>query len=215
MATHQDTTRRLLEEAGRTYTAQAGIKLADKPAALYQLVVLSVLLSTRIKADIAVAAAGELIRAGMGTPKGMLAASWQDRVDALGRAHYKRYDESTATALGEGAQLLLDKYGGDLRKLRDRADRDPKKIRELVTEIPRIGPVGANIFAREAQAVWPELRPSLDRKALDGARRVGLPASADKLSELTSDERLAELAAALVRVSLDRKLADQVNSPAG
>ena len=71
----------------------------------------------------------------MGTPKAMLEASWQDRVDALGRAHYKRYDESTATALGDGALLLLDEYAGDLRKLRDRADRNPKKIRGLADPV--------------------------------------------------------------------------------
>ncbi|HEY0575223.1 MAG TPA: endonuclease [Pseudonocardia sp.] len=210
MANHDDTARRLLDEAGRTYADEAGIRLTDQPAPLYRLLVLSVLLSTRIKADIAVAAARELADAGMGTPKAMLEASWQDRVDALGRAHYKRYDESTATALGDGAQLLLDEYSGDLRELRNRADGDPKKIRELLTAFPRLGPVGADIFAREAQAVWPELRPALDRKTLDGARRVGLPADPAALTKLTSDDRLAELAAALVRVALDKKLADAV-----
>jgi hypothetical protein len=210
MANQDDTARRLLDEAGRTYADEAGIRLTDQPAPLYRLLVLSVLLSTRIKADIAVAAARELADAGMGTPKAMLEASWQDRVDALGRAHYKRYDESTATALGDGAQLLLDEYSGDLRELRNRADGDPKKIRELLTAFPRLGPVGADIFAREAQAVWPELRPALDRKTLDGARRVGLPADPAALTKLTSDDRLAELAAALVRVALDKKLADAV-----
>jgi hypothetical protein len=45
--------------------------------------VLSVLLSTRIKADLAMAAASTLVRAGMGTVARMRAASWQDRVDAL------------------------------------------------------------------------------------------------------------------------------------
>jgi hypothetical protein len=210
MANHDDTARRLLDEAGRTYADEAGIRLTDQPAPLYRLLVLSVLLSTRIKADIAVAAARELADAGMGTPKAMLEASWQDRVDALGRAHYKRYDESTATALGDGAQLLLDEYSGDLRELRDRADGDPKKIRELLTAFPRLGPVGADIFAREAQAVWPQLRPALDRKTLDGARRVGLPADPAALAKLTSDEQLATLAAALVRVALDKKLADAV-----
>lgn len=206
----RDTMKTLLAEAGRTYAAQAGIKLADKPAPLYRLLVLSILLSTRIKADIAVAAARELASAGMGTPKGMVEASWQDRVDALGRAHYKRYDEQTATALGDGAHLLLDQYGGDLRKLRAKADRDPDRIRKLLTAFPRLGPTGANIFAREAQSVWPELRPALDGKALDGARLVGLPGSAPKLAALTTDDRLAELAAALVRVSLDKKLAEKV-----
>jgi hypothetical protein len=205
-----DTVDRLLDEAGQTYAAQAGIRLEDKPAALYRLLVLAVLLSTRIRADIAVAAARELVSAGLGTPKAMLEASWQDRVDALGRAHYKRYDESTATALGDGARLLLDEYRGDLRRLRERAAGDPVKIKELLTEFPRLGPVGADIFAREAQAVWPELAPGLDGKALDGARRVGLPDSAEELTALVPRQRLAELASALVRVALDKKLAERV-----
>jgi hypothetical protein len=198
-----DTVRALLDKAGRTYADEAGIKLADKPAPLYQLLVLSTLLSTRIKADIAVAAALELKR--YGTPKKMLDASWQDRVDALGRAHYVRYDESTATALGDGAQLLLDEYAGDLRKLR--GDDLARNLRRF----PKMGPVGVDIFCREAQAVWPELRPYLDRKTLDGARRVGLPADPDKLAKLARDD-VPRLAAALVRVSLDKKLADAVRA---
>lgn len=125
---------RMLERSGTTYAEQAGITLRDQPAPLYRLLVLSVPLSTRIKADIGVAAATELHRSGMGTPERMLAASWQDRVDALGRAHYKRYDESTATALGDGAEMLRESYRGDLRALRRGADRDPDRIRSLLTD---------------------------------------------------------------------------------
>ena len=158
----------LLERAGPTYADEAGIRLADKPAPLYRLLVLSVLLSTRIKADIAVAATAELVRAGFGTPAHMREASWQDRVDALGRAHYKRYDESTATALGEGAELLRDEYRDDLRKLRERAEGDPARIRELLTAFPRLGPVGADIFCRDAQAVWPRAATCVRRQ---GPRR--------------------------------------------
>jgi co-chaperonin GroES (HSP10) len=202
--------RELLTRAGRTFAAEADITVKDKPAPLYRLLVLCVLLSTRIKADIAVAAAAELARSGMRTPKTMLEASWQDRVDALGRASYKRYDESTATALGEGAQLLVEQYSGDLRKLRSQADNDPDRIRELLTQFPRLGPVGADIFAREAQAVWPELRPSLDAKALDGARRIGLPDSPKELAALVDGDKSASFAAALVRVALDKELAEQI-----
>src|SRR4051812_32817652 len=96
----KDKVERLLDAAGRTYAAEAGIKLTDTPSALYRLLVLSVLMSAPIQASIAAAAAKELIKAGMGTPRKMAGASWQDRVDALGRGHYVRYDESTATALG-------------------------------------------------------------------------------------------------------------------
>ncbi|MDQ4118205.1 MAG: endonuclease [Actinomycetota bacterium] len=210
MTDHSATVAALLERAGQTYADEAGIRLADKPAPLYRLMVLTVLLSTPINASLAVAAARELVDAGMGTPKGMRDASWQDRVDALGRAHYRRYDEQTATALGDGAQLLLDDYGGDLRRLRRDAEGDPSRIRELLTRFPRLGPTGADIFAREAQTVWTELRPTLAGKATDGAKRLGLPADEKTLAGLVADHRLAEFAAALTRVALDGKLADEV-----
>lgn len=199
-----DTVRALLDKAGRTYADEAGIKLADKPSPLYRLLVLSTLLSTRIKADIAVAAAREL--KAYGTPRKMLDASWQDRVDALGRAHYVRYDESTATALGDGAQFLLDEYRGDLRTIR--GDDLAKHLRRF----PRMGPVGVDIFCREAQAVWPELRPYLDKKTLDGAKKIGLPADPEELAKQVSGDDLPRLSAALVRVSLDKKLADAVRA---
>lgn len=59
--------RKLLDQAGRTYASEAGIRLADTPSPLYRLLVLSVLLSTRIRADIAVAASRELTKAGCTT----------------------------------------------------------------------------------------------------------------------------------------------------
>ncbi|THA71215.1 endonuclease [Streptomyces sp. A0958] len=196
------TVKRLLDEHGQTYAEEAGIRLKDTPMPLYQLLTLCVLFSVRIKADIAVAAARELFDAGMRTPRGMADATWQDRVDALGRAHYRRYDESTATALGEGAQLVLDRYHGDLRRLRDEAGGDAGRLRELLREFPRIGPVGADIFSREAQGVWPELRPAFDKRAQGAADELGLPHSPDKLAALVGDDDLPRLAAALVRVEL-------------
>lgn len=201
------TVRRLMDGYGQTHAEEAGITLRNTPAPLYQLLTLCVLFSVRIKADIAVAAARELFAAGMRTPRAMADSSWQDRVDALGRAHYRRYDESTATALGHGAELVLDRYHGDLRRLRDAADGDPDRIRELLREVPRIGPVGADIFCREAQGVWPELRPSFDGRARGAAAELGLPSSPEGLARLVDTEALPRLAAALVRVGLSKNAA--------
>lgn len=206
--------RSLLDTCGRTYAEEAGIKLADRPGPLYQLLVLTVLLSTRIRASVAIAAARELFAAGFGTPERMRSASWQQRVNALGRAHYVRYDESTSTALGEGAELVVNEYHGDVRRLRDRAGGDVRKLRQLLQQVPRIGPVGADIFCREAQAVWPQLRPYLDRRALDGARRLGLPADPQRLAKLVPDRDLARLSAGLVHVTLDQDLVKQVKQAA-
>lgn len=124
----------LLDRFGRTSAEQAGIRLADRPSPLYQLLVLATLLSARISGDIAVAAAKELFAAGYRTPQRMRQATWQDRVDALGWGGYRRYDERTSTMLGEAAVQLLDRWSGDLRKLRDDAGGEPKRIRALLTE---------------------------------------------------------------------------------
>ncbi|MEU5980433.1 endonuclease [Streptomyces sp. NPDC047315] len=204
----RSTVRRLMLEYGRTHAAEAGIRLRNTPAPLYQLLTLCVLFSVRIKADIAVAAARELFAAGMRTPRAMAQASWQSRVDALGRAHYRRYDEGTATALGAGAGLVVDRYGGDLRRLREAGDGDPGRLRELLQEVPRIGPVGADIFCREAQGVWPELRPAFDARARHAAAELGLPSTPEGLARLVAADDLPKLAAALVRVELSRAADD-------
>ncbi|WBB95946.1 MULTISPECIES: hypothetical protein [unclassified Solwaraspora] len=192
----------LLDRQGRTFSVEAGIALADRPAPLYQLLVLATLLSARISAGVAVAGARELFAAGYRTPAAMCAAGWQDRVDALGRGHYRRYDERTATMLGDGAELCHQRWGGDLRRLHAEGGDDPAVLRRLLTMFPGIGPTGADIFLREAQAVWPGLRPYLDKRVVTGARKLDLPTSPRRLAALVGERDLPRFAAALVRVSL-------------
>lgn len=213
--TRRDVMRALLDGYGRTYAAEAGIRLKDTPQPLYRLLVLADLLSTRIRADIAVATAKELSAAGMRDPGRMAAATWQQRVDALGRGGYRRYDESTARRLGEGAELVHDRYGGDLRRLRERAGGDVGAIRTLLQDFPGVGPTGADIFLREVQAVWPEAAPYIDGKALQGARALDLPDTPAALVRLADGAEPAVLAAALVRVALDKHAPDAVRESAG
>ncbi|MCL2582852.1 MAG: endonuclease [Streptosporangiales bacterium] len=195
----------LLDRHGQTYAEEAGIRLADRPGPLYELHVLATLLSARISAGIATAAARELFAAGCRTPGAMRDASWQERVDALGRGHYRRYDERTSTMLGDAAVQLEDEYGGDLRRLRDEADGDAGGIARRLTRFPGIGPAGASIFLREVQETWPSVAPYADGKMADGARKAGLPAGRDALTGLLArDPHPAVLAAALVRESLRR-----------
>lgn len=195
--------RRLLERHGRTYAEEAGIDLdRGGPSALFQLLVLALLLSARISGSIALAAARALFDRDYTTPRKMVDASWQDRVDALGEGHYLRYDESTATYLGETAQLVLDRYGGTLEPLREAANRDPVQIGKRLQEFQGVGPTGAAIFCRDAQRVWPELQPFVDDKALRAAKQLGLGNSAQALAERLGDQDLSLLASALVRADL-------------
>ncbi|MFF9902057.1 endonuclease [Streptomyces olivaceus] len=198
--------RELVAAHGQTYADEAGIRLKDTPQPLYRLLVLAHLLSARISGSIAVAAARALGEAGLRDPRRMAHADWQERVDALGRGGYRRYDERTATQLGKEAELLSDRWGGDLRRLREEADGEVPEVRRLLQEFNGVGPTGADIFLREAQLVWPEAAPFVDRKALQGAERLGLPKDPDRLLGLAGKTEPAVLAAALVRAAVDKEV---------
>jgi endonuclease III len=212
VSSHQDTARTVLDRYGATYAAAAGIRLKDQPAPLFQLLVLAQLLSARIGTDIAVATAGELFASGWTTPQRMRDAARSSLIQALGRGGYRRYDERTATQLRDMSQLVLDRYAGDLRRLAQEADGDARTAGRLVQEVKGIGPTGAAVFLREAQAVWPWIRPYLDDRARAGARRIGLPEDAEQLAGLVADDELAPFAAGLVRISLLPKRVDPLGS---
>lgn len=195
--------RALLERHGRTFAQEIGIPVEKgTPSPLFRLLCASLLFSTRIGAGIAVRAAKALAQAGWTTPEKMADAPWEERARVLNESGYARYDERTSTMLGETSRMLLDRYGGDLRRLREEAGRDPREERNLLKEFKGIGEVGADIFFREAQAVWEELYPFADKRALGEAGKLGLPEDAEALSRLVGKEDCPRLAAALVRAGL-------------
>jgi endonuclease III len=200
--------RRLLNNAGTTYAEEAGIRLKDQPMPLFQLLTLCMLASKPIDAAIAMQAARELFRAGLRTPQSVLKANRADMISAFGRAHYVRYDESSATRLVDIAAAVRDDYGGDLRKL---ATKDVKATVRLLKQFNGIGDTGADIFLREIQDVWTWARPYFDKRAVSAARQLGLPTDPDELSALAPRNN-SKLAAALVRVSLDDELREKVTS---
>ncbi len=206
---------RLVAAAGRTYCSEAGFTLRNKPAPLFQLLTLSILLAKPVSPDLGVEACRQLRLAGLATPSRLVDATWQQRVDALGVAHYRRYDESTATILGKAAEFVIERYRGDLRRLAESSYHRPDEAARLLGEVPGIGPTGANIFLREVQTVWSWLRPFLDDQVLAGARRLGLPRSRKGLAQWLGSGDSTVAIASLVRVSLDDDLADSVRSGSG
>ena len=201
--------RRLLDVAGTTYADEARIKISDKPMPLFQLLVLCMLASKPIDASIAMAAARELFKAGLRTPKAVLASDRQTMIRAFGRAHYVRYDESSATRLTDMAERVRDDYSGDLRELVNGTGQDVAAVKRKLKKFKGIGDTGADIFLREVQDVWPWVRPYFDDRTTRTAKRLGLPAKPDKLGALAPRAN-ARLAAALVRVSLDDEVRRRV-----
>lgn len=193
----------LLARHGRTFSDEAGISLRDTPAPLFQLLVLSILLSARIDAAIAVSATRAIIDQGWTTPEKVSSSSWEERAATLNEAGYARYDERTARMLADTTETLIDEYDGDLRMLRERADHDPDTERRLIQQFSGIGEVGAAIFSREVQLVWEEMFPFADERALRCADRLELGDEITALQRYTEDQNeLTRLVAALVRCDL-------------
>lgn len=193
----------LLRRHGRTYADEIGVDLAAGGAdAQFQLLVFALLASTRIRAEVAADACRALFGAGWTTPTATASATWQDRTRVLNRSGYARYDESTSRRLENVSRHLLDAYDGDLGKLREAAYRVPATERAKVREFDGVGPVGADIFLREVQAVWDELRPYVDDRARATARELDLPDEPAELANLVSKHDLTRLVAALVRARL-------------
>jgi hypothetical protein len=204
MATQKDTVRALLDRHGRTFADELGIDVAkNTPAALFRLLCAATLMSARISSSIAVEATRNLAKRGWRSPAKLAESTWEQRVTALNDAGYTRYQERTATMLGDLTEHLLARYGGDLRKLREEGERNPKAERRLLKQFKGLGDVGVDIFFREVQVAWEELVPFADRRALDAAGRLKLPKDARKLAKLAGDKDYPRLVAALVRVELD------------
>jgi endonuclease III len=199
----RDTARALLDAHGRTFAEELGINVArGTPAPLFRLLCAAMLMSARIDARIATEAARKLAERGWRSPRALAESTWEQRVKALNEAGYTRYQERTATMLGDLTEHLLDAWKGDLRRLRDAAERDPAQERKLLNEFKGVGDVGVDVFFREAQVAWDELLPFADRRAIDAASRLGLPRDPRRLMKLAGETHYPRLVAALVRVEL-------------
>jgi endonuclease III len=205
----EERARRLLEVAGTTYAAEAGVKITDKPMPLFQLLVLCMLASKPIDAAVAMTAGRELFKAGLRSPNAVLASDRRTMISAFGRAHYVRYDESSATRLTEMAERVGHDYSGDLREIAEDSRHDVAAAKRMLKRFKGIGDTGADIYLREVQDVWPWVRPYFDDRATAAAKQLGLPAQPAKLGALAPRAN-ARLAAALVRASLDDDVRRQV-----
>lgn len=196
MSTQRDRARDLLEEHGRTFADECGIRVErGTPSVLWQLLLMSHLLSARISSALAVRATRQ-VRRDFTTPQRMADATHRQVHDALSRGDYLR-TRRTATMLRQTARSVLDDHGGDLRRLRDSSD--PAAALQRFSGIREIG---AEVFLREVQVVWQELRPFAGSRALEQARAHGLPDDPAALAALVHEDDVPRLMAALVRSGL-------------
>ena len=204
----------ILRTHGRTFSDELGIRVErNTPSPLFRLLVFALLSSARISHRLAIKAAKALSREGWNTPKKMTQATWEHRAHVLNRSGYARYDESTSRMLEDTSNILQEEYKGDLRNLREEAERDPKRERILLKKFKGIGDVGVDIFFREVQVAWDELVPFADNRVLKAARRLGLGNDVSDLHKIVKGRDFVRLVAGLVRVELKNDSSPRELSP--
>ncbi|KAL9029154.1 MAG: hypothetical protein Q9196_002568 [Gyalolechia fulgens] len=199
----------LLSKYGSLPLASLGLPSpsSSTPENVLALVYNAMLTSARISHELAYKSVKCLIDAGYQDIEALSKSTWQERTELLTRGGYTRYREKTATALGDLADFVNDKYGGDLNQLLEEANSSAAQVRRLLKEIKGIGNVGIDIFCDTAQGIWPCLAPFIDPRSMKTAQQCGLGEDLNAIWETTNKdpERMCRLAAALTTVRLEKK----------
>ncbi len=136
-----------------SYARHLGIDLASKKEReVFKWFLACLLFGKPIQTEIAEQAYRELVAARLTSPDAILRAGWDKLVLLLDRAHYVRYDFSTATKLLDVCQELKRRYG-TLRNLLAQA-RTASELSQKLQELKHIGPVTTRIFLREVRPIW-------------------------------------------------------------
>lgn len=93
-----------------------------------------------------------LLRAGATSLRALSNYSWEAIVVVLDKAHYTRYDFSTATKLLTIANYIITTYGSVCGMLKACKNKD--EFEKQFLALPGVGPVTTEIFMREVAPLW-------------------------------------------------------------
>lgn len=134
--------------------SELGIDLTPEDnSSLFKWFLASFLMGKRIQAPIAAQAYRVIVEEeGRDTARKLQHCTSRELVAMLGRAHYVRYDESTAQRLLDLSAKLNAQYAGNITQMRD-ASEDRQAFEKRLAEFDGVGPKTIEIFMRDAAAV--------------------------------------------------------------
>lgn len=134
--------------------SELGIALKpDDDASLFKWFIASFLMGKRIQASIAAQAYKVIVEEqGRDTARKLQHCTSRELVAMLGRAHYVRYDETTAQRLLDLSAKLNAEYAGKLTQMRS-ASKDRQAFEKRLGEFDGVGPKTIEIFMRDAATV--------------------------------------------------------------
>ncbi|OQV08403.1 hypothetical protein CLAIMM_12683 [Cladophialophora immunda] len=206
---HGQKIEKLLQHFGGLPLSDTDLEHPDKatPDTILALLLNAILSSTRVSHRIAAKTTALVIKAGYHNLDVLKKSSWEERTEVLTEGGYTHYREKTATFMGQLAELVEEKYEGDLNTILKTTSEDRSKIRAELQKIKGIGDVGIDIFFTTAQHVWTCLAPWVDPRSLKTAEHIGLGNDVQALWEEVDQkpELMCRVACALMDVRLEKK----------
>ncbi len=196
----------LLKEWGGRFSTELGIDIdSGNPGEIFKWFLASILFGARIRQSVAMQTYREFEKRGVLTPDAILKTGWDGLVQILDAGGYARYDFKTATKLLGIAEMLNNRYCGDLNRLHEEA-HDPGDLESRLMEFKGVGRVTVNIFLRELRGIWQKADPLPGDTVIIAAHKLeltSLEGRTDEEKRIILDElkRLWEQAALPYRFS--------------
>ena len=164
----------LIKRWGGSYSRELGIDLkGGRPQEVLKWFIASLLFGARIFEGIAKRTYRAFERNGLLSPEKILEAGWDRLVEVLDAGGYVRYDFKTADKFLRVMGNLMDKYGGNLNNVHEKAT-DPRDLEAKIKGLGKgVGDVTVNIFLREMRGIWEKAQPLPQNYVIIVARELG------------------------------------------
>lgn len=177
---------RIVHAVGGRLSVELGIFPEHGAADVERWFLASTLFGNRISAPVAMRTFQALESAGVRRIGDVETRTAAELIGLLDAGGYARYDSRMASRLRDLANAVRRCYGGEVAEIGRRFD-EPRALEAALDELPGWGPATIGVFLREMRGVWPGARPSLDRRAREAARHVGLLGGSESDSDGIGD----------------------------
>jgi hypothetical protein len=193
---HARLVRDVTDLLGGRFSAELGIDVDAGDDEVERWFLAATLFGARISAGVAEHAFAVLDAAGLKRIDQVRHVPTEDLVRLLDEGGYARYDFRTATRLRVLSELVDERFDGQVAVIGQRYQVYPALWAALIN-LPGWGQVTIQLFLRELRGVWRGARPPLDRRAVFGARHLGV------LSVRQTQDALPQIASLAATAGLD------------
>ncbi|MEM1563707.1 MAG: hypothetical protein QW161_03420 [Candidatus Bathyarchaeia archaeon] len=177
-----------VERLGTRYSEILGIDLkSQREEEIFKWFLASILFGAPITETSVIKTYKCFEKHGVLTPQKVLETGWNGLVRILDEGSYTRYNFKTADKLLEVMRNLIEKHGGRLTAIYERAS-DYADLEEKLKSLGKgVGEVTVGIFLRELRDIWEKAKPKPTSLVVMAAKNLGI------IDEKTPKEILQQL----------------------